>query len=319
MISIFVYIIILMIIPFIKDKRKINILFIINCIILGIYIYSMRKTSLDYSAYIEYYKTSISGGPIYFEKGFLFLNKLIGILDFNNLDNIFIIYYAIMITLMYFSMRYFLKNGITISLFLSFTLSYLSNGMIVLIRQYIAIFLFVYASRYIIERRLFKYLIIIIIASLIHKSILIFIPLYWIININKYKNYQKIGLIVGSFLIGIIIFIKFLPKYMNYFYLESLEGNKIGLFSIYVFIMFAVYCYYTKFNKNDLNNMITILGVIGIVSMISLSKVGFVQRIAFYFKPFIVIGISLIPCYISKLKNLGYFIILSSNLIIFGM
>ncbi|WP_336686225.1 EpsG family protein [Chryseobacterium bernardetii] len=66
------------------------------------------------------------------------------------------------------------------------------------VRQAIAISICVFALHFIIQRKLYLFLLTVFIAMLFHKSALIFFPAYWIYNLNLSRK-QIIIILVGSF------------------------------------------------------------------------------------------------------------------------
>lgn len=125
------------------------------------------------------------------EVGYDFLNVLIGFLTANRYIFILIVT-AIIYTLTFVSFKRYMTNyPYAVMLFLAliffFTFTYL--------RQVLAVSIAWLSIRYIIDRKFWKFLLVIIIASLFHNSAIILFPFYFL-PVRKYK--QKNVLIIMS-------------------------------------------------------------------------------------------------------------------------
>lgn len=113
------------------------------------------------------------------EKGYILLNKItlfftkdyVGIFLITSFIFCFFIYLAI-----YQQSK---KPWLSIFIFITSTLYFISMN---LVRQSITIAIFFYSIKYIVDRNFKKYLFFILIASSIHQTALIFIPVYFIVN-----------------------------------------------------------------------------------------------------------------------------------------
>lgn len=121
------------------------------------------------------------------------------------------------------------------------------------IRQGIAFSCTLLSFIFIKERRFFYFLILILLGSLFHKSVLLFIPFYFIYNLNI-KNFFCLSLVFislllvksGLFKLAISIFISILgEKYVRY--LENpvdYGGSGLG---VYVYVILFLFVYSVKF------------------------------------------------------------------------
>ena len=208
------------------------------------------------------------------------------------------------------------------------------NKSLNIMRQAIAISIFVYSVKYVYKRNLLKYLFLILIATGFHTTAIVAIFVYPIINIieGKYKSLKKIFLlllfvllilnlknVINIFIINLGILNK---KYLDYFNNES--GKIISLDYISMFVILLYYIIFEK-NKNIINNNIYIF-TIGIL----LYSLGFyanwLWRIGYYYyyllpiiisgfktkyidkkKSIPIISIFIIICFIYSYLYYGYF------------
>lgn len=151
----------------------------------------------DFESYKIWYEMinhqSMTSDYLNIEKGYFLLNKVCG--------SFFILIFvvaAIAVIIKLFYINKYSKDKL-VSLILYFTGVFIMFDMGV-IRQGISIAIALISIKYIVERRLIKFLFIIFIGSLFHISIIVFIPLYFI----GYKDYSR-KFIYGLSLIIIII------------------------------------------------------------------------------------------------------------------
>ena len=93
-----------------------------------------------------------------------------------------------------FDKTIFMLLPFAVATFLMTELGALENG----IRQIAALMIFFYALTFIKKKEFVKYLLMILLGALFHKSILICIPLYWVLNRNLFRNviFQYVLLVI---------------------------------------------------------------------------------------------------------------------------
>lgn len=96
------------------------------------------------------------------------------------------------------------------------------------VRQFVAMGIWLFSTRYILNKKLFKYVIFILIASLFHRSALVLLPLYFLPYTKIHNRYFWLVLFVITFFIGNINFLLDLIKPG----LQSI-GQKVGVFEVY--------------------------------------------------------------------------------------
>ncbi|PKW20294.1 EpsG family protein [Flavobacterium lindanitolerans] len=152
--------------------------------------YEENKTfSWDYiyNSFIEYYKYGMGKDP-----GYLLFQKIIQIFA----DNYQI--YLFVVAILFFSAlgSFIYKNTKTVFdamlAFIIYSVLFYSFFSITGIRQTIATAAALYAYELIKNKKMIRFLILIFLASTIHKSVLIFIPFYFIAQIKKTKYFYRI-------------------------------------------------------------------------------------------------------------------------------
>lgn len=122
-------------------------------------------------------------------------------------------------------------------------------------RQMMAIAIFLYAIKFIKERNFKKYLLYIILASLVHKSVLLLLPVYFLYGITL--NPIKVIALIGSLFVAKPIIVRFIMKiisFTNYNYyigskFDTSESGYVVLAINAVVLLFSM-LYMHKFNKD---------------------------------------------------------------------
>lgn len=198
------------------------------------------------------------------------------------------------------------KNNIYI-FFYTLPLFYL--GFLSLLRQGVAVSLVFYSYTFIKQRKLFKFILTIIIASLFHKTALLILPIYFFYNIKINRS-----LYVAMFIIGLFfdnIFIKLVTKYnipliskYRAYVIEVIGEGGTKLFYVILLIgaviLFLTFIDKKFYKRNNFLIFLTLSGVFIYCSLISLGHLG--PRISTYFLIYI---IYLIPKLEESLKKIG--------------
>ena len=275
----------------------------------------------DFFSYLNHYN--------YAEYIKIYNNEPIYILSVRLLKIIFGDYSQIFFIISSFIILYFIyKISIErvkyyeLSVFLFITL-YFYYSSLNLIRQWIAVSIILYAYKYIFQKNFKKYLILAIIAILIHNTAIIAILLYFLINLDIRKLKSKIVLISivlvsisTEYILDLIFY--FLSKFDigDYYKYEFSKQLNQGAGSSYFIISLIVIIIYFLINKKNIYNksndkyelnllvMITIFSFLGSKSMIF-------GRIQMYITPYIVF---IVPQMILKLnkknKKIFYYLVI---------
>ena len=193
------------------------------------------------------------------------------------------------------------------------------------IRQGLAFGIVLWASTYIAQKKLKHFSVLILIASTVHVSSLVFFPIYFLAK-NDYKRLTYFLLILLSSLMlfvdlkELIVKISILPQFIEnkmFFYAEVEADQQIGLnFSsifrlllICISLLYKDYLFKTPFEKIIFN--IYFFGIIFFLIFQSIPQLG--GRGSMYFQQFEVL---LIPILLYKFKNI-YFKTISYIILIF--
>lgn len=161
-----------------------------------------------------------------------------------------------------------------------------------LLKQMLALAIVLYAFDSLKEKKLIKYLVIICIAGLIHKSAFILIPVYFLCKYVKFNRYFFIFIVSGA-LFGIFFedrILNLLYKFSFYNFESYIKNGIYGTngrinLSMFIYIFLTFFCYiFTKNKKNkEILNDYLILMFIGCVLNSWSTVVVEFYRIALYF------------------------------------
>lgn len=295
------------------------------------------NTGADWSIYTAVFKNfPIYGNYVNWEPGFYWLMKLI----YNLFGNYYVLQFLVTFFLLYAINRFFTKNSkYPIFCISIFVIIFLTTIMMAQVRQSIALSIVLLGTPYIFKRDIFKYILVIFIASLFHISSVVALLLYFLYYRSSKSVLIFILLLAQSFIIfpsiiiDIINFISHLfPErletlvniYTNNLYSDDAEFGT-GLFYIIsvVFCIFVII--YSKNEKNEDNFFLNILVVTYVVIALSKSMV-ILGRFQSYFYVYAILAmvnlldlkIKNFTMYIGKLVwLLVLFVIMQYPLIIF--
>lgn len=228
-------------------KIKSNFFFLLSFLVVCFFLV-FRDVGADLPMYKNIYNNSDLGGD-YFngqEPGFLLLNR---VLKYLNLSDSFVIglFGFITVLLYYKSIQFFSRSiNVGLAVFAFGCLYYLQSFS--LIRIYLVSGIVLYASKYLVQFELKKYLIIILLTIFIHYSaVLILIPLalYWVYLKTKIYFYLSLCLIfvLGFAAINFLSSIPVFARYESYISGGVMKGG-IGLMQIVINIpLFFLYYY----------------------------------------------------------------------------
>ncbi|WP_421716482.1 EpsG family protein [Arcobacter arenosus] len=187
--------------------------------------------SLDFKEYLKFYDYILRTGkiPDYLIEREMGYSYLVGVFALNGIPaRVFFVLYTVLLWIFFFKGTYKFQFLLPLILFFVITdgLLFWSENAI---RQAMALMIFFYSLQYIIDRKILKYLLILVIASLFHESVLLMFPLYFL---NSLRFNTKI--IFSLYILSIFTY-----QY-NFFIADILNETisslniKFGLFSSYV-------------------------------------------------------------------------------------
>lgn len=283
------------------------------------------RVGTDYSVYLDMQIPQLLKGIDYkleYEYLYQYLIK-IGV-SLGNTQWVFILTHVVLLFFLWESLKNLSADrGMSIFIFM-FGAFY--NMSLNTMRQFIAMAIFMYAIKYIINRKIFIYFALIIVAFMFHKSAIVFIPLYWLSRI-KINDFVGLALIPSSVVLSEIIrrllvkITNFLGIYSNYFNGQFDSADRQWDFIIFNLILLLLMIFIrnfvprnepeklyqatniTKTNSVDFETLLFNLQIVAtIVSALS-SIIPNSTRIIFMFS----IGqILYFPYLLKKVKNKNY-------------
>lgn len=229
----------------------------------------------------------------WFGNGLNIICKILGTLFGSNA---FVFYFFIGTLTIIFLYKFLLNNceypTLSLSLFIVLGMYLQSFNQS---RQILALVIILYASKYIKEKNIIKYVICILIAFIFHQSAIIFIPCY-LLSKCKEKKQMKIIYVCMFLLIifGSTLFEKIISttKYAIYFTTQyNISNVKTSYLNLIVRIILMFFClmFYSENKKNEIYNfsyhMIIICTLLQIVTL----KYYFIARLTTYFFAFYII------------------------------
>ena len=236
-----------------------------------------------------------------FEYGFTILNKILFIICphkmafmfATSLISLFGFYYAIK---KYSNLKF-------LSVFLFITFCIMTNSMNT-IRQYMAISILLYSLKYIIEKKsLLHFLILVLIATSIHSTSLIFMivyPLSLIITINKYYLFVLISTLLIAALFGKGIISLIIENTSFAWYLNRTGGS--GEEMLLILSIIYAFCYILNSKYCKINMVLIWMHMLAMMLIFNVLSINFyiMERMMRYFSPCILI---LIPNSLSILPD----------------
>lgn len=195
------------------------------------------ETGVDHMNYFYVFTNILYNLNTHVEIGYKLLCEAI-LLFTEDMSVMFFVCSVITVTLTMISIKRSSSN-IFISTFLYIAMGFFFYSMNS-IRHFIALAIFMFAFKYLKERKLLKYLIAIVIAAAFHKIALIAIPIYFIFNI-KFKAYWY-AIFSGALIVVFIThnqILEFVYKFAFGFY-KDYNGATIGISYVNIFITLAL-------------------------------------------------------------------------------
>lgn len=279
------------------SKKEVKNLYIINCLILlGLVILRNPADSNwpDTGNYLNHFwffakteslKTSFMTG---WEPGIIVLMKLVSLISTDKQFYIIFLGIIILIPIFYMIWKYSENAILGISVF--YAMGFLTSTSIY--RQWIAIAILTYSIKYIENRKPWKFLITIVIASLFHRTAIIFVIAYFIYG-------KKIDgkIIVGSLGMGMILGIcgKYILRFLNLFARNEEMVSQNGGAKLLVVLWGCVIVAYVVCKEN-LNDKKIKLPFIMMLIAATIQPLSFTfsnwVRVVYYFSIYLSLGIS---------------------------
>ncbi|WP_165971015.1 EpsG family protein [Peribacillus frigoritolerans] len=184
----------------------------------------------DYYNYEKMYYNITNFGSILesiinssYEPGWIILNYVVKYIFNNEVKYIFVIS-SLLILFFNFSAIYTYRKRINMSIAIFILMCTLYNPSFNIIRQSLAMAILLFSLKYIDEKKVLKFILLVVLAGSFHYSAFIFVPVYWVLNNNYYNFWSKFKIFV-FYLLFILIVVQFEPLF------NSLIN--VGVFSKY--------------------------------------------------------------------------------------
>lgn len=261
----------------------------------------------DYGSYVVTCHEIFQNGYVVTEPGYNFIVKILYTLSGKE-D------YLLMFAVFAFATSFiFLKSfyeqsenfAMTFFLFMTFGIYFQSFNTV---RYYFVLAITLYSLRFVVRKQYGKFILLILLAALFHKSVLVVIPIYIIAN-RTFKKWQ----IAGMSILGVAVFIgkdfilqlalKLYPSYANTPYLNNPEGLRGNLPIIGRCVAILILClifYKNTIKDSKANRLYFNLNIIAIILYVCGSFIPLLTRFTYYL---ITAQILLIPGVICKIED----------------
>jgi len=290
-------------------------------IILLIYFSGFRDgLGQDYDGYYEYFNLGYNLSFSLRKPIMTLFSNIIYSTIFSS--QFFFLIMAIVTNILFIKSFYRYKNTfLIIFIYLTGTIFYFNTFN--LVNQMCAASIFVYSIRYIEDRQILKYFLLILLGASIHTSAIFLMPIYFIVN----RNYSKTLLL---FILALSIYIgqieqidlapllsKHITLYYWYFNNEPLAVTS-GYLTLFLNICLIILLTRKKLISSDIKNNIAFnLFFIGVVFYNLIPSYFYIFRFAIYFIVFATIVLPLLRMVISK--QISRIILITTFSIIFGL
>ncbi|MFC5711447.1 EpsG family protein [Thalassorhabdus alkalitolerans] len=296
-----------------KLLRVVNIIIII---VLPSFLFAVRyDIGTDYYNYLAIYNRAKDNIESRIEWGYYAINSVVASLG-GSAQVAFFIIGLIMFSFLYLAIRHYnniLSPGLAMFVFMLMYYQMSFNT----IRQVITMTIVLYSIRFIQERKLFKFLFIIFIASSFHNSAWIFLPIYFLYPfIKKQKKVFARVLVYGSIVLIIIGLDTILAPVLSNvesldYYLRYLDEGDMGTSLGFVirslpFIIIGIYLS-PRLRSNTYFTWFFFLYIISILMKFThIVGANYISRVAWNFE---VILVLLVPLYIRELNKKREFLV----------
>ena len=219
------------------------------------------------------------------EPGWVIMNKLLSMISSDSLI-LFLVTSVVILWGYFYAIKHYSNivwMGVVLFLLMCFTRS------LFILRQFLAMAITLFSCKYVIERKLIPFLLLITLAFTMHQTAIIFLPVYFLYGIKNDKTLTYVFIGGGIFLtLAMGIFLRgslsYLYGYETYVDNSDLEGANFTT----PIIMWAVFAFRFLTMKRDClehgtNRLLTIILLCGAV--LSTAGIGFVPtgRLCWYF------------------------------------
>ena len=244
----------------------------------------------DYGNYVNTFHEIYVGGYVVTEPGFNWLVRFLFLLSGG--ENYLLVFglFAVVTAVIFLKAMYDQSVDFTLS-FALFMLLGLYFRTFNTVRYYFVLAVTLYSLRYVLKREYGKFVLLILLAALFHKSVLVVIPLYLIAALPWKKWQVALG---AAFAVSLPLFQGFwmkvvlwlYPSYQNTVYLQKetgLEGSLMGIIRCAAALVLGLFAYRETIKENRANLFYFKLNLLGLALYTCASFLPLVSR----FGPFV--------------------------------
>lgn len=248
----------------------------------------------DYMGYFDIHSALSAGLPAWGQSDILFKNL-------NVLIPNFYIFIAVISLFYIFTIHFLISKNLNVRSYWFAILILLINPYLFLvhsssIRQTLAICFFVFAVHFATQKKIAWYFVFVLLATGMHTSAIILLPLYFILNEKKITQKQIIIIFISiAILIATPAFdllankiLEYMPSHYRIYYDQGLEN------SLRATLLSSFFFFFLIFNLKLLKGKEIIYGKLALIaSIVSLLafKVSMINRVGMYFDIFMIISI----------------------------
>lgn len=261
----------------------------------------------DYRQYTQTAHEAYVGGYVVTEIGFNWLVKgLYTLADGEYYELVFAVF--ALLTLYIFLKAFYEQSedfAMTYFLFMALGMYFQTYNTV---RYYLALAIALYALRYVVNKDFIKFVFLILLAALFHKSVLLVIPVYWMASYAWKKWMILVGLLLSVgclFGKGIILKIALIlyPSYENTIYLEGGTSPISILRGVLVLVLYLWYRKRYQQKQEDRELLCYAqLNLLSVVACVFFFFLPVITRIAYYFSVVQLLMIPRIICGIEEEK-----------------
>ena len=203
----------------------------------------------DYAKYVEFMHLVNCDAYVPTEIGFNLLVKLIyGLSGFENYLLVFAVYSFVTVLIFLLAM-YEQSDDFPLTFFLFMSLGYYFQTFST-VRYYLALAVALYSMKFVLRRQWGRFVVLILLGSTFHKSLLVVIPLYFLASLSWKKWQLVIGalfcttfLFCQAFYLKVVVFLY--PTYEDTEYLEG-GTSYINILRCFAVLIFAGWVFYMQ-------------------------------------------------------------------------
>ena len=243
----------------------------------------------DYGNYVNTFHEIYVGGYVVTEPGFNWLVRFLFLLSGG--ENYLLVFglFAVVTAVIFLKAMYDQSVDFTLS-FALFMLLGLYFRTFNTVRYYFVLAVTLYSLRYVLKREYGKFVLLILLAALFHKSVLVVIPLYLIAALPWKKWQVALG---AAFAVSLPLFQGFwmkvvlwlYPSYQNTVYLQKetgLEGSLMGIIRCAAVLLLGLSAYRETIKENRANLFYFKLNLLGLALYTCASFLPLVSRFGYY-------------------------------------